>query len=447
MVGFLFSGLQLAYASVRSEGVLDAEVVTAGLLVGTGHSAVQSSSSTAFVFHGGESSVQICALAQAIDITDGELVALLLSLCSAGQSCAHSACAQRCCGTEHGTLDVSGAVNFGLVGLSDQLGHAEVIRSADVRCVVLHASRHGGAGSGVGQAQRTCVVRHADGVAVTSFGRRSRSVLAHVSLQPNLHAAEIRRQVANAVGSTNASVATFVEGNVGAHAVGAERIKRCFCPELGRVVTAQTQFTEAAFEAEGGTAVESQTLVTGVKHWICSGNSLVVVAASLTCAVIVVDASFQPEGSLQATAQVFSAAHAETAAVVTRVLQLGFVADRASAFGVSRVNHAEHGDCGLSERNARSCQNSQSKQCLIFPSSCLKVPQRFRDSSIILTVFFVRKLPYNFYNIDGAFFYQRHEWKFTACIRLASKQQKFCAVKLNLLRQPYNCTLVECANF
>jgi len=119
-----------------------------------------------------------------------------------------------------------------------------------------------GAGGGVSQAQWTCVVSHADGIAVASLGTVCGCVFAHVSLSPDFHAIERWRQVADAVGSTNASCAAFVEGNVGAHAVGAKRIKSSFSPELRRVVTAQTHFTKRTFQAHGGTTVESQTLVT-----------------------------------------------------------------------------------------------------------------------------------------------------------------------------------------
>lgn len=79
-------------------------------------------------------------------------------------------------------------------------------------------------------------------------------------------------------GGTCGSRIHAVQGLGRAHTIRAERIEHSQVPELGRVVTAQADFTEATIQADGGAALEGQTI---------------------RIAIVVAESPFQPERSRQ----------------------------------------------------------------------------------------------------------------------------------------------------
>jgi hypothetical protein len=90
-------------------------------------------------------------------------------------------------------------------------------------------------------------------------------------------------------------------------------------PELRRVVTAQTNFTEAAHQADSGTTVERQALCASTNRGVgasCSVescHSLVVVVGGITSTVVGVGTSFQPELGFHAPTEVFNTAETDAA--------------------------------------------------------------------------------------------------------------------------------------
>ncbi|MNK90112.1 hypothetical protein D3C87_1101540 [compost metagenome] len=107
---------------------------------------------------------------------------------------------------------------------------------------------------------------------------------------------------------------------VGADAIGAERVEHGVVPERRGVVAAEADFTEPARQAHGRTARE------------CRDARL---------AVVVADRGFEPEAGGQATTEVFRATEAQAAGVVARVGQFAAARLDAAAVQVERVVDGE----------------------------------------------------------------------------------------------------------
>ncbi|MNK90115.1 hypothetical protein D3C87_1101570 [compost metagenome] len=188
-----------------------------------------------------------------------------------------------------------------------------------------------------------------------------------------VEAAQVRGQeVADGVAGANvvrvATKATRTAGGVetagrrdqvGANAVGAERIEHGVVPERRGVITAQTNFTETTRQAHGRATSERR---------------------NASCAVVVGDRGFEPEAGCQATTQVFRTTEAQTAGVVARVSQFATACLDAALVQVERVqeggtvqvtrggrvaadrrvDHTKQRDGRLSRGNTGNSQGSQS---------------------------------------------------------------------------------------
>ena len=194
------------------------------------------------------------------------------------------------------------------------------------------------------------------------------SHFAEAVVHSSLEAAEVGRHVGHGV--AHALVGRLGRG-VGASAFGHGAVSDAIAvaPQVGltntdgaeHVVTgggavgsgqlaAQTHFTEAAFQAHGGLALEGEAV----------GGSANVVAG-VAVAVIQVQAGFEHEVGLQATAQVFHAAEADAAGQVVAGGHAGPVLVTVDV-GHASVGHAVQGHGRLGHGGARSGQHSQGEQ-------------------------------------------------------------------------------------
>ena len=252
--------------------------------------------------------------------------------------------------------------------MSHDLGHAQIVLTTQINLLDV-ASQILGFGESDSGIDRAVSIPSAQRQAVAIFlvGEIA-IVFTHVVLGLTIETTQIARQeVADRIGSANQgtrSTQLVRLQTCSAHqslgrtdTVRTERIEYSQIPELGRVVTAQTHFTEAAVQADGRTTVEGQAATAG------SAASALVVGAGVTAGtVVVVHASFEPERSGHAATQIFNTAEAQTAAVVAGVRQLGLVGDAAGTVCVGSVNDTEQGYGRLSHCSAGSSQHSQGNQ-------------------------------------------------------------------------------------
>ena len=127
--------------------------------------------------------------------------------------------------------------------------------------------------------------------------------------------------------------------------------------KAGHIVATQAQFAPVARQADGGAAVEGQTLRAGGRR--VGVARLVVGAGGCTGAVVVVDAGFEPEAGIQATAEVFGAAKAYTAAGHAGVGQRPVPAGAGVDVAHRGVHDAEQRDGGLGHGGAGCGQHGQ----------------------------------------------------------------------------------------
>src|SRR3989344_2355129 len=346
------------------EAVTDTEVVAVGVVASSSHGTVQGLSSAVLVAHVSVRCVQSRALGQVVHVAQSDLVRTWVSTSGVdlvgGVSQTDFASAHGRQTTDQEALAFVAALDVVLVVVSHDLGHAQVVLTAQVHSLDVARQE-----LGVRESQS-----HVDGaIGVTSAQSQAVAVLlvgcvaqvfTHVVLGLAVETAQVARQeVADGVRSAHGGWATQagVQGLGRANTVRAERIEHGQVPELGRVITAQTHFTEAAVQADGRTTVEGQAATAGD-----AACALVVGAGGATGTVVVFHASFEPERSGHAATQIFNTAEAQTAAVVAGVRQLGLVGDAAGTVCVGSVNDTEQGYGRLSHCSAGSSQHSQGNQ-------------------------------------------------------------------------------------
>ena len=127
----------------------------------------------------------------------------------------------------------------------------------------------------------------------------------------------------------------------GAHAGVTEGMEGFQVLVGGGLVTTQAHFTEVAQQADGGAAIELE-----------AGSR----------AVIHAQAALQPEIGLQAAAQIFHAAKAQTAAGVAAVGQAGNAFAGRGDVGHRHVGHAKDGHAGLSQGTGGNGQGGKGEK-------------------------------------------------------------------------------------